>query len=88
MDAEEPRRTEPFTATNDQQLLHGGPDAVLGRPSARRRRDRLRGAGEVEEVRALGVVEPERPGDAVGGAGQVDGPTGPARDSESTWRRS
>lgn len=52
-----------------------GPDAVLGGSAARRRRDRLRGAGEVEQVRALGVIEMQCPGErvenAVGGAGEV-----------------
>ena len=39
-----------------------GPDALLGRAPTRSRYRRLRGAGEVEEVSALGVVELERPG--------------------------
>jgi hypothetical protein len=48
---------------------------VLGRSAARRRADGLGGAGEVEEVRALRVVELQRAGqgveDACGGAGEV-----------------
>jgi hypothetical protein len=58
-----------------QQLLHRGADAVLGRSPARRRPDGSGGTGEVEQVRALSVVEPQRASkrveDAVGGAGQV-----------------
>ena len=44
-----------------EQALHDRADARLGRPRALRR-DRTRGAGQVEEVRALGVVELQRPG--------------------------
>jgi hypothetical protein len=48
---------------------------VLGGSAARRRPDGLGGAGEVEEVGALGVVELQGSGqrfeDAVGGAGEV-----------------
>ena len=43
-----------------EQALHDRADALLGRPRALRG-DRTRGAGEVEEVRALGVVELQRP---------------------------
>jgi hypothetical protein len=35
-----------------EQLLYGGTDAVLDGPAARRRPERLGGAGEVEQVRA------------------------------------
>jgi hypothetical protein len=48
---------------------------VPGRSAARGRPDGLAGAGEIEQVRALGVVELQRPGqcfeDAVGGAGEL-----------------
>lgn len=58
-----------------QELLHGGADAVLGRLASRRRSHRLGGAGEVEEVSALGVVEfqctRQRVEDAVGGPSEV-----------------
>ena len=42
--------------------LHLGPDTLLRLAPARRRSRRLCGAGEVEEVGALGVVELERAG--------------------------
>jgi hypothetical protein len=48
-----------------EELLHRGADALLARPPARRRGEGLCGAGEVEEVRALGVVQPQRSGDRV-----------------------
>ena len=48
---------------------------MLGRPAARRRPDGVGGAGEVEEVSALGVVELQRASqrleDAVRGPGEV-----------------
>ena len=44
-----------------EQALHDRADARLGRPRAPRR-DRARGARQIEEVRALGVVELQRPG--------------------------
>jgi hypothetical protein len=43
-----------------EQALHDRADALLGRPRAPRR-DRARGAGQIEEVRTLGIVELERP---------------------------
>ena len=55
--------------------LHRRTDALLGRAAPALRGDRAGGAGEVEQVGALGVVEPQRVGerlqDAVGGAGGV-----------------
>ena len=52
-----------------------GPDALLGLAPTGPRRRRLCGAGEVEEVGALGVVELERPGQclqhALGGPAHV-----------------
>ena len=58
-----------------QELLHGGADAVLGRAAARRWPAGLCGTREIEEVRALGVVELQRASErfehAVGGAGEV-----------------
>jgi hypothetical protein len=44
-----------------EEALHDRPDPFLGRPRALRR-DGTGGTGQVEEVRALGVVELERPG--------------------------
>ena len=41
-----------------------GPDALLGLAPTRPRRRRVCGAGEVEEVGALGVVELQRPASA------------------------
>jgi hypothetical protein len=38
---------------------------VLGRSPARRRRERLHRARQVEQVRTLGVVEPQRSGERV-----------------------
>src|SRR3954452_7875610 len=56
-------------------LLQRGADAGLGRPPARRRRERLHGARRVEQVRALGVVEAQPTGEgvehALGGAAEI-----------------
>jgi len=58
-----------------EDLLHRGTDAALARSPARRRRERLHRARQVEQVPALGVVEPQRSGERVehagGGAGHV-----------------
>jgi hypothetical protein len=58
-----------------EELLHRGADALLGHPAARRSGQGLRGVGEVEQVRALGVVELQRARQrvehAVGGSGEV-----------------
>ena len=58
-----------------ERPLDLGPDAWLGLAPARARPGRLGGAGEVEEVGALGVVELQRPGQclqhALGGAAHV-----------------
>ena len=55
--------------------LHHRPDALLDRSAPLPWGDRAGGAGEVEQVGALGVVEPQRVGerleDDVGGAGGV-----------------
>jgi len=57
-----------------EDALHAGPDALLGRAAARARH-RPGGTGEVEQVHALGLVEPEPTGErvehAVGDAAQV-----------------
>jgi hypothetical protein len=58
-----------------EDSLHRRADALLDRAAPTPRRGRAGGAGEVEQVGALGVVEPQRVGepfqDAVGGAGGV-----------------
>jgi hypothetical protein len=46
-----------------QGPLDGGADGVIGLAPMGPPRRWVRGAGEVEEVRALGVVEPERVGE-------------------------
>jgi hypothetical protein len=48
-----------------EDSLHAGPDPLLGRPALAAGGCGLRGAGEVEQVRALGVVELKRPGQGV-----------------------
>ena len=58
-----------------EDLLHDRPDALLNRSAPAPWGDRAGGAGEVEEVGALGVVEAQRVGesfeDLVRGAGGV-----------------
>jgi hypothetical protein len=44
-----------------EELLDARADALLGRPAASRGTDGLGGPSEVEQVRALGVVELQRP---------------------------
>ena len=64
-------------ATGDrvEDLLHRGTHLLLGAARAARGKDGLRGAGQVEQVRALGVVELQRAGErvehAVGDAAHV-----------------
>jgi hypothetical protein len=79
-------------------VLHAGAHAVLRRSPSRPWRQGLHGPGEVDEVRALGVVEAQRAGkrveDAVGGGGEIAalqaavvGTLTPAKTATSSRRR-